>query len=260
MGGRSTLDARPSTCWRCAWLVCVLGVSALLLHGADATSAFDTANKLYEQGKYAEAATAYLNMLAAGRRSAALYFNLGNARFKSGQVGRAIAAYRQAERLAPRDPDIRANLRFARKTVTGSANTDATRWQRWLANLTVNEWTLLTSAAGWFWFLALAVREIFPHWKKALRTYTAMLGAATLLFGGCLTAAYDDEFHSQEAVVAVPEAVVRYGPLEESKSFYTARDGTELTVLAAKEDWLQVRDAAQRSGWLKREHVVLLTP
>ena len=77
---------------------------------------FDTANKLYEEGKFAEAAAAYESLVQSRQVSAALYFNLGNAWFKSGQIGRAIAAYRQAEQMTPRDPDLRANLQFARET------------------------------------------------------------------------------------------------------------------------------------------------
>ena len=80
---------------------------------------FDAANKLFAQSKFADAATAYEHIIAAGSVSSALYFNLGNAHFKAGQLGRAIAAYRQAEELSPRDPDVRANVQFARNQVQG---------------------------------------------------------------------------------------------------------------------------------------------
>ena len=46
------------------------------------------------------------------RQSPALLFNYGNAEFKAGHLGKAIAAYRRAELLAPRDAEIRANLAF----------------------------------------------------------------------------------------------------------------------------------------------------
>src|SRR5689334_17765004 len=97
-------------------------------------AAFDAANKLYEQGKYAEGAGAYEKILQTGTASPALYFNLGNAFFKSGQIGRAIIAYRQAQRLTPRDPDVRANLQFARNQVQGPTLA-ASRWERWLGAL-----------------------------------------------------------------------------------------------------------------------------
>ena len=66
---------------------------------ADATQAivsFDAANKLYEQGKFMEAAAGYQRLLESGRRSVVLYFNLGNARFKAGQVGRPRRRSRKA--------------------------------------------------------------------------------------------------------------------------------------------------------------------
>ena len=80
---------------------------------ADVSSNFDAANKLYEEGKFSDAAAAYEQMIQSGTASSAIYFNLGNAFFKSGQLGRAVAAYRDARTIAPHDPDVRANLDFA---------------------------------------------------------------------------------------------------------------------------------------------------
>ena len=68
-------------------------LSPLLARTEISGSAFESANKLYEEGKYSEAATAYARLLQTGETSPALYFNLGNAFFKSGQIGRAIAAF-----------------------------------------------------------------------------------------------------------------------------------------------------------------------
>ena len=81
-------------------ILLALALLAAPVRGENLAPAFDQANRLYEQGKYAEAASAYENLLHADSNSPALYFNLGNARFKAGQSGRAIAAYRQAEAKA----------------------------------------------------------------------------------------------------------------------------------------------------------------
>src|SRR5262249_18396747 len=43
-----------------------------------------------------------------------LYFNVGNAWFKAGDVGRAILDWERARRLVPGDPDLLANLGWAR--------------------------------------------------------------------------------------------------------------------------------------------------
>jgi Flp pilus assembly protein TadD len=85
----------------------------------NSTSAAKTPPTALRAEQIREAAAAYEQILTNGAVSPALYFNLGNAHFKAGQLGRAIAAYRQAERLTPRDPDVRANLQFARNRVQG---------------------------------------------------------------------------------------------------------------------------------------------
>src|SRR5437867_3328477 len=102
-----------------------LGASAC---AADAIAIFDQANRMYEQGKFAEAAAAYQQVISLGHTSSTIYYNLGNAWFKAGQIGRSIVAYRRAEDLAPRDPNIRFNLNFARKQVSGS---NARIWTPW---------------------------------------------------------------------------------------------------------------------------------
>ena len=58
---------------------------------ADTSAEFNAANKLYAEGKFAEAAGTYKKTLQSGAVSPALYFNYGNAEFKSGHFGRAIA-------------------------------------------------------------------------------------------------------------------------------------------------------------------------
>jgi uncharacterized protein YgiM (DUF1202 family) len=69
-----------------------------------------------------------------------------------------------------------------------------------------------------------------------------------------------DRLNDNEAVVVVPEAVVRTVPLERSQSAYALHDGAEITILAEREDWLQITDASNRRGWIKRDQVALVVP
>lgn len=251
---------------------CVMRFTALLMifvpvaKAAEADSGFDAANKFYEQGKFAEAAAAYERLAQADPRSDTLWFNLGNAWFKAGQTGRAIAAYRQAERLSPREPGVRFNLQFARKKVSGSDAPPGSAWRRGLAALTLNEWAVLAATALWLWFALLALREWRPAWRSMLSGYTATAGGVLLLLIGCLAAAANLQFNTTAAVVIVPDAILRSGPLEEAKVLRQLRDGVEVAVLDQKElslgdqkqNWLQVRDGANPPGWLKSDQVIVL--
>src|SRR5271155_1684331 len=118
------------------------------IFAADVASDFSTANKFYAEGKFSDAANAYEKILTSGAVSPNLLFNYGNAEFKSGNLGKALAAFRRAELLAPRDSDIRANLAFVRNQVQG-ATVRENVWQNLLGNLSLNEWTVFATIAFW---------------------------------------------------------------------------------------------------------------
>ena len=228
---------------------------------ADSIAIFDQGNRFYEQGKFREAATAYQQLVSAGHVSATVYYNLGNAWFKAGQLGRSVAAYRRAEELAPRDPNIRFNLNFARKQVTGSDTPPSDAWKRWFGRLTPNEWTIVATALFWLCFLLLIIREARPSLNLRTPIIIAALAALASIVRVGFIAYQSDARH--EAVVIVPQTVVRLGPLEDSRVYYQLRDGSEIVVLDEKrlnpnESWLQVRDGSRRVGWLKRDQVAVL--
>ncbi len=227
--------------------------------------AFDAANKLYEQGKFPEAARSYQQILDGGARSAALYFNLGNAWFKAGQNGRAIAAFRQAERLSPRDPNVQFNLAFARKRVTSGEPPADPLLQRLLAGLTLDEWTLLSAGAFWFALLLLAAGELRESFRATARRYALFAGIAALL-GAAAVLVYRSA-QDGKAVVVVSEAVVRSGPFDEAKVLHQFRDGTEIDILDRKQlsgekgqTWFQVRNPSAQSGWIKEDQLIRLKP
>lgn len=250
---------RKSALQAAVFAVVLLFMSVLHLCAEDISSAFDAANRLYAQNKFPEATAAYEQLIAAGPVSPALYFNLGNANFKSGQIGRAIAAYRQAAALTPRDPDVRANLQFARAQVPGPT-VRANLLQRALGTLTLNEWAGLGAVALWTTFFLLAWRQIRPSLATALRNWTLLAGATTLGLAIAVALAFFQNPGRATVIVSARETTVRTGPFDESPSAFTANDGAELRLLDRKDDWLQVTDGTRRIGWVKRDAVIYNPP
>jgi len=227
------------------------------LRAADVESDFAAANKLYAEGKFSDAAKTYESILQSGGQSPALLFNYANAEFKAGNLGRAIAAYRQAGLLTPRDAEIRANLQFVRNQVQGSSVGER-RWQEWLGQLTLNEWTLLAAGAFWLTLILLALRQIRPALGAKLKGVTALVAGLTVLSGAALAWQVANHFSRQTAVVVLPEVTARSGPFDEGQSAFTVHDGAELAVMGRHGDWLQVNDGEGKIGWLKTTQINVL--
>jgi tetratricopeptide (TPR) repeat protein len=240
--------------------IAAVGIFTGSVRAADASAEFNTANKLYAEGKFPEAAGAYEKILQSGEVSPALYFNYGNAEFKSGNLGRAIAAYRRAAQLAPRDAEVQANLDFARNQVQGPVLRE-TLWPRLarrLDVLTLNEWTGFTAVTLWLMFSLLAARQIRPALKAALGGLTRVVVAATILCCACLGVKAAVHFSKPIAVVVAPNAIARSGPFDEAQNAFTGHDGAELAVLDQKNDWWEVTDGSGRIGWLPQKEVEIL--
>jgi len=227
------------------------------LFAADVTADFSAANKLYAQGKFADAAAAYEKILQTGAQSPSLLFNDANAEFKSGHPGKAIAAYRQAAQLSPRDAELRANLAFVRNQVQG-ATVRESRWQNWFGTLSLNEGALLTAVFLWAMFALLIARQIRPALVPKLKTATWIFAALTICSASVLALQATNHFYSAVAVVTSAETTARSGPFDEAQSAFTARDGAELSVLDRHGDWVQVAGGAGKTGWLNKNQVEIL--
>ncbi len=103
-------------------LFIMVGLSVLLIgpYSAKASNNDNTAqewffeaNRAYKSDQYREAAEGYLNLVEKGFKSGHLYYNLGNAYFRLGDLGKAILYYEKARLLIPRNDDLRFNLSHA---------------------------------------------------------------------------------------------------------------------------------------------------
>lgn len=253
------IDAKPMKLGSVAAITAIAFlISAIGVHAADLDSTFNQANRLYEQGQFADAAKAYDSLIQSGIISPALYFNAGNAWFKSGQIGNAILDYRKAEQLSPRDPDIRANLQFARNQVANSIPAlPGNRFTRLLNRMSLNEWSIATAIGLALLFLVLTVQQLTPKFRKPLRMPAIGLAFVTILLAIGLYLDFSLA-ETKSAVVTAGEAVIRRGPFDEAQSAFTVRDGAELLIVDSKDNWLQVADASHRTGWIRNNQLAVI--
>jgi tetratricopeptide (TPR) repeat protein len=241
-----------------SWLAILstLGCAGTIL-AADVATDFTAANKLYAEGKFSDAAAGYEKILQTGVVSPALFFNAGNAEFKCGHLGKAIAAYQQAAQLSPRDAELRANLAFVRNQVQGATLRES-RWQNWVGALTLNEGAVLTAVLFWLTFAFFIARQIRPGLIPKLKATTGIFIALTVFSGTVLGLQAANHFSAATAVVTTDNAAARSGPFDDAQSAFTLRDGAELSVLDRRDGWVQVVDGAGKSGWLPARQVAVV--
>jgi len=225
----------------CAVLALVLGP----------VQAFNEGNKLYAQKDYEGAVHAYEQALQAGHDARA-HYNLGNALFRTGKIGRAIANYRRAWYLSPRDHDIEANLAFARAYRTDKTPAPSSPLAR-LADRTLRWMSRREAAlaAGLLFTLAGMVLAAWIVWRVAALGVAA--GALAVLALYCFVAQqqWAGEVAAHPAVVVVPEVNAASGPGDEFKQVMLLHDGTEVRIRETRGDYALVQLPGGSGGWLK---------
>lgn len=229
---------------------------ALLLAAAlSPLDAYQQGNRLYAQRNYAQAALAYEQALAAGP-SAVVHYNLANACFKSGRIGRAILHYRRARYLAPRDPDIRANLDFARRYRVDKLAATASPVAKALDDAL--HWLSRREAALWTAVLTAFAAGFLAVWIVTRRTpllAPALLCGALALAGLATQRAWIAEIGSRPAVVVAPEARAWSGPSEEFKEILLLHDGSEVRIREARGQYLLIQLPGGSGGWIRKDAV-----
>ena len=241
----------------------LFGAAALLAraHADEVTpqTAFFQGNQAYAAGEYDAAISAYRSVRDAGYESGALDFNLGNALFKDGQLASAIASYERARRLLPRDPDIRSNLSYALE-VAQVGEEPMPLWKRlafpFASRATGAELAAVVGLSWWAFWLLLAARLLVPRLRVGLGRAAWVIGGLYLALAASLGLRLAEiELRDTAIVTAAGGASVRFEPSATGTEHFPVSPGTPLDVSEERDDWLQVRRADGRRGWIPRAAV-----
>lgn len=210
----------------------------------------------YEASDYVAAVEHYRNALREGLDHADLHYNLGNAHYKNGELGKAIASYERCLLRSPRHEAARSNLSRARQATRDEAfgPLELPLFLRPLGfvydRVALNEWAL---AALMLAFLAASL-AISAHWRPAAGPrLRAPLVATMLLFLLCagMAGLRTVRDHGRpRAVVTVEEAQVRSGPGSGYNVSFKVHEGLVVFVSQRRDDWAQIHLGGQLVGWV----------
>lgn len=219
-----------------------------------------TASQLYEAGQFVQAAQAYQQLADQGYVDSALFYNLGNAYYKQDDYGRAIANYRRAQHLAPRDADIAVNLAHARaQTVDQFEVLDDGGLLGQVGGAVQGWFTLdelaMAALATWILFVFLLIlfgsAKAGSAWRKGLQ-YVLVVSAVVLVVGVlALGSALYLENHQSEGVIVAKEVDVNSGPGAQYVTEFTLHSGAEVALVEVRGNWVRLAlTGGELEGWV----------
>jgi tetratricopeptide (TPR) repeat protein len=241
------------------WFTVLLLITGVLSAQSDSSELLLQADTAYMTGDYETSQVLYETVIQEGIRDFRVYFNLGNAYYQSGDLGRALLNYRRAQEISPRDTDLGNNLVLIRKERLDLQG-DETGFAEGLATLTTGGFNLSELSVVVFfmwaiWFILLGAAIFKTAWRYRLRTPLFFVGISLLtglfLLGGRLA--------THPPAVVIDEAVpVHSGPGEDYLELYQLHAAAEIYVWETKNDWVQFALTDGRLGWIPSKTVALV--
>ena len=216
----------------------------------------------YAKGNYQQAIKDYQEILKAGV-SSEIYYNLGNAYYRTDNITQALLAYERALQLSPGDNDIRFNLQYARsKTIdkiTPETEMFFVTWYNSLVNFTsVDRWANTAIVSIVMALLLILVFLFAPQmWARKSGFYGSAVFLLLFAFANLFAFQQKHEFETKQgAIVIAPTVNVKKTPAASGTDVFVIHEGTRVDITdRCMKQWRGVKLADGREGWLKTSQI-----
>lgn len=240
------------------WILTLLLMTSL----SAAAITKQNADNEYLKGNYQQAIKDYEEILRNGV-SAEVYYNLGNAYYRTDNITKAVLAYERAHLLSPGDENINFNLQFVRgKTIdkiTPVSEMFFVTWYKSFVNFTsVDNWAKAGILAI---IVALVLVLVYLFGPHIILRKIGFFGGLTffLVFLLCNLFAYQQKqllVNRKGAIVIAPTVNVKNTPSKTSADEFVIHEGTRVDITDKTMDgWRGVHLADGRDGWVETKQI-----
>lgn len=225
---------------------------------------FEQANQAYKLGEYDSAKNIYSEIVNNGFQSSELYYNLGNAHFKNGNLPASILYYERALRLNRDDQDIKYNLEVANSfiadKITPVPKLFLNHW--WIAlcqSLSPDGWAMLFLIA--LSLTCLAIGIFLFTLKIGLKQFSFIVSIVMLVVTIIsLTLGFKSKELDAEknAIVFSPSVNVKSEPDLKSTVQFVIHEGLKVQLVAEEGDWVRINIADGNSGWIPSQAIEVI--
>jgi len=221
---------------------------------------FEQSNEAYIREDYAAAIEGYEKILGMGFESGELYYNLGNAYYKTGRNGMAILNYERALKWLPNDDNVCFNLQLANQQVRDRIEIPPEfflfRWYDGFVNLfTARQWIhlivlfMLLAATGFaaYWLFDR------PRWRVIFRLQLLIGGILLILSLPPAMQRHRMEISSDGGIVIAASVKCHAAPQAGSTELFILHEGTKFRILEEDAGWHKIELIDGKQGWIPHE-------
>ena len=243
-------------------LVFFSGIQTTYSQSAAMQDSIAKGNQLYTSAKFGKAVKTYEAVLANGFESFELYYNLGNALYKSNNITFAILNYERALKLSPNNEDALFNLEMAKKQVVDNIDLlpepGFIRWWHELINSRQADSWGIQSMFSFFLFLLLIALFLFAATmrNKQLTFWFAVIALAYSLLTFSFGSSQRSKLVNHNSGVITERSIRMKGsPSETGTELFILHEGLSVQITDKLGEWIEIRLADGNKGWLQIESI-----
>ncbi|MBI5730201.1 MAG: tetratricopeptide repeat protein [Ignavibacteriales bacterium] len=216
-------------------------------------------NKFYQEGQFEQAVQTYQKILGQGFESGAIYYNLGNAYFKSGKLGYAIYCYEKGLKLEPNDEDLSYNLRIAQAR-TFDKITELPKlfiiawWEGLVTSLSISAWSFIVILIFWILLISIAVYYFARNARfQRISFLSSSISLAVLIVVVVLLfVRVNREAATNYGILLQQTYSVKVSPDVKGSDAFIIHEGIKFSIEDHVNDWVKIRLVDGKIGWIQK--------
>lgn len=220
-------------------------------------SLFYKANKFYMEGSYDDAIALYQQIIDAGYVAPEVYYNLGNAFFKTNNIPYSILNYERAKLFEPGNEDINFNLEKAKTYVVDKIDIVpefiVKKWVKNLFNITSsNTWAIISGSTFLLFFIFLLF-YLFSQ-KTGFRKVSFWTGIVCILISVIsLSMSFERKKYIENnkgAIIISPTVTAKSSPNEIGTNLFILHEGARVNITDSINGWNEIKLSDGNKGWI----------
>ena len=226
---------------------------------------FNKANQEYNEKNYPQAIRLYDSLVGEGYADAMVYYNLGNAYYKDGQLAKSLLWYERALRLDPTNEDIKHNIHFVNQQTIDKMETQPDFFLKtWILAIqglfSGKTWATISIVLGVILCIFIVLMLLLPSagWRKSMFTMACIFFVFVVLSVIFASLQQKNANRTDEAIIMRKILTVKSTPDVSGTDLFTVHEGLKVQITDQAGSWIEVRFANGNKGWIQLEFVEII--